>query len=795
MKTLKKLGIFLLAILGLFLIVPALLTLVFQAKIENAALAQLKQLTNDQLIYEDADLNFISSFPSITLDLNHPKLYDKEYNETISLEQFQIKLNVLKSIFSTPQINKILIKNGSVVLKERNNRWNVEDLITSNQSKESSNALINIKDIEIENFRIYIDQTSTSEKASILFKDGNIALTSDKTHLKINASGSIIVDEISKNSTKTKIQYEDFVSTTLQYGLVSKQLDIENIDFEKGVRIKGNFNTLNSKRDIIISVDDYDLKYWNSVFRSNTNNPMSDYRLIGKLNGQIQLNDLASYDYNISLSKGGILKTLNNQDYTITGIHSNIVGNDKTMQFKESSAKIDGTLIKGNVHLNPEKKLINELNLKGAIPTSLLYVLYEDTVYEKLKGKLSLDKLYIQNCNWNELADCIPFATIAGTLDDVVIKEHHELPISLPSGKISSDNGVIKCEQLKCNYKYSPMSFSGEYQYDPIREKTIIRGSLDAEVIDLDSLFGSAGSDSTTIETNFLQDYDLDLTIHTEVLSVYGGTINDVSCKLYQQDGSLNYNIMSEAFDGTSNIEGDLIQLSNGFHNRSTVETQSISISDALQKTNNLGQQFVTEANLKGALTSVGIFDFYFDKEWQLDKPKTKGLLSVNVKDGEIVDLEMMKQFSKFIKVRDLEEIKFSELHNYLEIQGKNLYIPSMFIQSNACNLTLSGTHTMDQDIMYNVQVNAGQILWNKIKKHDSSLKPKKAKKKGWFNMYYRITGNIDQYEYKRDRTKVEAALDRGFLRKEDIYRALVDEFGYLPELKIPDDWYDIPEF
>jgi len=252
---------------------------------------------------------------------------------------------------------------------------------------------------------------------------------------------------------------------------------------------------------------------------------------------------------------------------------------------------------------------------------------------------------------------------------------------------------------------------------------------------------------------------------------------------------------MSEAFDGTSNIEGDLIQLSNGFHNRSTVETQSISISDALQKTNNLGQQFVTEANLKGALTSVGIFDFYFDKEWQLDKPKTKGLLSVNVKDGEIVDLEMMKQFSKFIKVRDLEEIKFSELHNYLEIQGKNLYIPSMFIQSNACNLTLSGTHTMDQDIMYNVQVNAGQILWNKIKKHDSSLKPKKAKKKGWFNMYYRITGNIDQYEYKRDRTKVEAALDRGFLRKEDIYRALVDEFGYLPELKIPDDWYDIPEF
>ena len=36
---------------------------------------------------------------------------------------------------------------------------------------------------------------------------------------------------------------------------------------------------------------------------------------------------------------------------------------------------------------------------------------------------------------------------------------------------------------------------------------------------------------------------------------------------------------------------------------------------------------------------------------------------------------------------------------NYLENKDQNLYLPAMLIQSNALNLTMSGTHSFDNDI------------------------------------------------------------------------------------------------
>jgi hypothetical protein len=114
-----------------------------------------------------------------------------------------------------------------------------------------------------------------------------------------------------------------------------------------------------------------------------------------------------------------------------------------------------------------------------------------------------------------------------------------------------------------------------------------------------------------------------------------------------------------------------------------------------------------------------------------------------------------------------------------------------MFIQSNAMNLTLSGEHDFSNNFEYNIQVNAGQVLTNRFKKHDPNLRPIKAKRKGFFNLYYRVYGDLDNYEFESSKRRVEADFARSQYRKREIQRALVAEFGPIDLVQEPATWGD----
>ena len=114
-----------------------------------------------------------------------------------------------------------------------------------------------------------------------------------------------------------------------------------------------------------------------------------------------------------------------------------------------------------------------------------------------------------------------------------------------------------------------------------------------------------------------------------------------------------------------------------------------------------------------------------------------------------------------------------------------------MFVQSNALNLTLSGEHTFTNEFEYYLKVNAGQVLTNKFKKYDPSLEPVKARKKGFFNLHYKIQGNLENYDFKTAKRQVKAEFDRSNYRKQEIQQALSRAFNKNEFTKEPTDWLD----
>jgi hypothetical protein len=134
-------------------------------------------------------------------------------------------------------------------------------------------------------------------------------------------------------------------------------------------------------------------------------------------------------------------------------------------------------------------------------------------------------------------------------------------------------------------------------------------------------------------------------------------------------------------------------------------------------------------------------------------------------------------------------------MHNWVEVKDSTFYLPVMFIQSNAMNMTVCGQQTFDDKIDYNIKINAGQVLANKFKRHNDKLEPIPAKEHGFFNLYYNISGTLDKYNYKTNKKKVKDAFTRSERQKREIRAALVKAFGSpLELLREPAGWQDAGE-
>jgi hypothetical protein len=223
----------------------------------------------------------------------------------------------------------------------------------------------------------------------------------------------------------------------------------------------------------------------------------------------------------------------------------------------------------------------------------------------------------------------------------------------------------------------------------------------------------------------------------------------------------------------------------------SRIICENINATEFFRQTGNFGQTVLTSEQINGNLDAKIAIFAYWDTTGNFQYDRLRVLADMDIRDGNLKNFKMLEQFSTYVKIRDLQNIRFANLRNYLEIDNRKLYLPTMFIQSNAMNMTVSGEHTFDNDMNYNLKVNAGQILANRFKSFDSSLKPQKARS-GWFNLYFNVSGTMEDFKVKTAKRDVQRAFVFSERRKKAIENALAKQFGGIEKLVEPAEWQDV---
>lgn len=235
------------------------------------------------------------------------------------------------------------------------------------------------------------------------------------------------------------------------------------------------------------------------------------------------------------------------------------------------------------------------------------------------------------------------------------------------------------------------------------------------------------------------------------------------------------------------------------------LDCHNIDVQQFFAQCENFGQDNITDQQIRGRMNALIKAEMGWDIQGDFLDNQLKVLTDMELLDGELINVELFESLSQFVKTKDLQHIRFTNLKNQFRIENRTFYMPAMFIRSNAANFVISGKHDFDQVVDYKIKINAGQVLASKFKKYNPDMEPQKARQRGIFNMYFRVLGDLDTEDYqvkmgKKDvKKELEAELQREMVA---ITNTLKAEFGevvttpvQLTPLQEPNDWQDLPDY
>ena len=435
-----------------------------------------------------------------------------------------------------------------------------------------------------------------------------------------------------------------------------------------------------------------------------------------------------------------------------------------------------------------------DLEVDGIVPVSSVYKFFNQDILTDPSGELEIQNLKVQG-KQNDMRSMANISKVKAS-GDIDFKQVglsiNDSPFTVDSGSLRLKGNNIQVADVLIAGAESDAMFSGSFKnLIPVmfadstnsQNATLeFKSELVSEKMDLDELIKVFTSDENVAKIE--EENGWNSKISGFLNGSFDAYIKDIhynKLKGKEFEGGLDFDddVLTidgdvDAMDGSMAIEGELY-LTKSPKLIGEIEAKNIDVYKFFEQSENFGQSTIVAKNLKGKMNANMIINAYFDERGTFLTDKLKVYAGLEIQDGELVNLKMLDKFSTYIKRQDLRQIKFTSLENWFEIDKGKIFIPAMFLQSNAVNLMVSGTHTFEHDINYNVQFNPLQIV---IAKFQKRRKVQKDQRNGIANMHYTVVGKVDDYEVTKNRSAVKRDFEASLERKEKIRRVLEDSFG-----------------
>jgi hypothetical protein len=193
----------------------------------------------------------------------------------------------------------------------------------------------------------------------------------------------------------------------------------------------------------------------------------------------------------------------------------------------------------------------------------------------------------------------------------------------------------------------------------------------------------------------------------------------------------------------------------------------------------NFDQDVMTDRNVRGRATASVQFRSSWTTDLNIDPSRVKAICDLTIENGELNDFGPIMELSKYLKLKDLRNIRFSTLKNTISISDRKIFIPSMEIKSSALDISGSGIHDFDNVIDYKIKLLLSDVLGKKVKSSNSEFGEIEDDGLGRTQLYLSMKGTVDNPKISYDRKAVgEKIKQEAKQEKEQLKQLLRDEFG-----------------
>jgi len=340
-------------------------------------------------------------------------------------------------------------------------------------------------------------------------------------------------------------------------------------------------------------------------------------------------------------------------------------------------------------------------------------------------------------------------------LDRVSLEFRDDYPPGMQcSGTLEFDNPDLAINNVSLSMGNSFFELNGSFKnilsFILLKKQKIqIRATIDNARIDLDQLLVIDANEDRTLRKYLIsENLELDLACNINQLKFkrflaknMKGGVKVKDMKVFIQNMHFNSMGGELGFDGLINTKNGYLQITN------SAELTNIKIDSVFYVFNNFGQDWLVKEHLKGNVYANVLLDLTFSPELEFYSDSLVADISISIRNGELNNFKPMIDLEKYVPDESLSKLRFSELQNDIHVENRIIYIPSMEVKSNVSSIQISGTHTFDQRINYQVVVPLKALGRNRNDERFGAVEETGEGSK----LHLKIFGTTDSYEIAYD--------------------------------------------
>jgi hypothetical protein len=715
---------------------------------------------------KDLEPSLISTFPHVSIRLSEvivrDSLWNKYHHDLVNADRLYLRLS-LASIFSgSPEVSKIIAENSRFYLFSDSTGYSNDYIFKGNNTGDSSKGKkpLRIPEIELKDVSVVIDFQHRNKLYDFDVHKLNCNIREKDNKLLLDIKTDLIVHSLAFNRDNGSFVHEKPLEGKfrLEIGKESRILAFNNIKLNidnQPFFLSGFFNLSSPPPlyKLTIKTNNVDFKKASSLVSDNIRVKLDSFKVKGPIDVIAVLDGSRRPNRNPYVNITAVTK--NNDitaafghftDASFTGRFTNQYSlaeprsdANSALIFYSFSGAWEGLPLRSDTaRVTNLTTPVLEADVKGEFAMTDLNELLGANSIEFTRGNGIVDLKFRMPLMSQD-------TTTASAYGDMSFKnaviQYIPRKISLNdcSGKIAFEGDDVYVRQLKAESGKTHLVMNGGIRnfmslIDRSPEKILLNWSIASphlNLADFTTFLQKRTSRTAPISTRrkfvrmsqqldkMLQDCSVQLQLNAEKLSYKKFNATNVTANLTLNERIIALrNVNVQHGGGTLMLSGSLKQ-EEGYNALAfNSSLNNVNVEQVFTSFNNFGQDGIMDKNIRGLLTAKMNITAAITESADILSNSLKGIITISLKNGRLIDFEPVEKISETaFKKRDFSDIRFAELKDKLEVNGSEIKINRMEIQSSVLTMFVEGIYDVKKGTDLSIQVPLSNL-----KKRDEDL-------------------------------------------------------------------------